>query len=173
MQFFSGFSLKNEVHLFEPYLQKSEYCIAGFSYGAIKAFKHTQESLLEGKRVDTLQLFSPAFFQTKSVKFHRLQMLSYTKEREKYMQNFIDTCFSPYEKKELECQKTSKEELAELLGYEWILSELMDLQNKGVSIEVYLGEKDAIIDVEAAKTFFLDTATVTYIKEANHFLQRD
>jgi len=173
MQFFSGFSLKNEAHLFEPYLKNSQYCVAGFSYGAIKAFQDAQKQLQEGKRLDTLQLFSPAFFQTKSKKFHRLQMLAYTKERKKYMQNFIESCFAPYEKKELEFQKTTKEELAELLGYEWSLSELVELQNKGVIIEVYLGEKDAIIDVEAARTFFLDVATVTYIKEANHFLQRD
>ena len=171
MQFFSGFSLKNEEHLFESYLQKSEYSVAGFSYGAIKAFKHVQKRLKEGKRVDTLQLLSPAFFQTKSMKFHRLQMFSYTKERKIYMQNFIESCFTPYEKKELEFQKTTKEELIELLEYKWSLSELLELQSKGVTIEVYLGENDAIIDVEAAKELFLEVSTLTYIKKANHFLQ--
>lgn len=173
MQFFSGFSLKNELYLFEDFIQKSEYSVAGFSYGAIKAFRYVQKQLQEGKRVDTLQLFSPAFFQTKSKKFHRLQMLAYTKERKKYMQHFIESCFAPYEKKELEFQKTTKEELAELLGYEWSIAELVELQSKGLNIEVYLGSKDAIIDVEAAREFFLNVATLTYIKEANHFLQRD
>ena len=36
---------------------------------------------------------------------------------------------------------------------------------------VYLGGEDKIIDVEAAREFFLHVATVTYIKNANHFLQ--
>jgi hypothetical protein len=87
------------------------------------------------------------------------------------MQNFIESCFTPYEKKELEFQKTTKEELTELLEYEWSLSELLELQSKGVTIEVYLGENDAIIDVEAAKELFLEVSTLTYVKKANHFLQ--
>lgn len=171
MKFFSGFSLQNEAYLFENFLRENEYTVSGFSYGAIKAFKYAQEELKKGRRIDTLQLLSPAFFQTQSKKFHRLQMLSFTKERKKYMQTFIDTCFAPYEKRELEFTKTTKEELEELLSYEWSVPELLEMQSKGVKIEVYLGGKDAIIDVEESRKLFLDVATVTYIKEANHFLQ--
>ncbi|WP_457743798.1 pimelyl-ACP methyl ester esterase BioV [Sulfurimonas sp.] len=171
MKFFSGFSLKNEEPFFEPFIKRSDFTICGFSYGAIKAFKATKELLVLGKRVDTLQLFSPAFFETTSDKFKRLQMLSYSKNRMMYMQQFIDSCFAPYPKKELEFQKTTKDELDELLTYRWNMAELQELQNRGVTIEVYLGGNDKIIDVNAAREFFLNVATVTYIKEANHFLQ--
>ena len=171
MKFFSGFSLQNEEHFFSEYIKESEYTVSGFSYGAIKAFEYVQEQLSKGKRIDTLQLFSPAFFQTQSQKFHRLQMLFFAKERKKYMQTFIDTCFKPYLKQELDFKKTTKEELEELLTYEWSVSDLLEMVNKGVTLEVYLGAKDAIIDVQGARKMFLDVATVTYLKEANHFLQ--
>ncbi|MDF1877115.1 pimelyl-ACP methyl ester esterase BioV [Sulfurimonas sp. SAG-AH-194-L11] len=171
MKFYSGFSLKNEAFLFEAFLKSGDYTVSGFSYGSIKALKYAQEEVNKGKRIDTLQLLSPVFFQTQGGKFHRVQMLAYTKDRKKYMQNFIKSCFLPYEQKELEFTKTSKEELEELLEYEWSIPDLLELQSKGVKIEVYLGSKDAIIDVEEARKLFLDVATVTYIKEANHFLQ--
>ena len=63
MQFFSGFSLQNDEKFFREFIQESDFCVCGFSYGAIKAFEYTQQLLEEGKRVDTLQLFSPAFFK--------------------------------------------------------------------------------------------------------------
>ncbi|HIC13151.1 MAG TPA: alpha/beta hydrolase [Sulfurimonas sp.] len=171
MKFYSGFSLKNEECLFEAFLKKGAYTVSGFSYGTIKALKYTQEQLKLGKRVDTLQLLSPVFFEMHGGKFHRVQMMYYTKDRKKYMQNFIKTCFMPYAVKELEFQKEKKEELEELLSYQWSVPDLLELQSKGVNIEVYLGSKDAVIDVEEARKLFLDVATVTYIKEANHFLQ--
>ncbi|WP_373002483.1 pimelyl-ACP methyl ester esterase BioV [Sulfurimonas sp.] len=171
MQFFSGFSLQNESYLFDEYLNRSEYSVVGFSYGAIKAFNYAKEQLESGKRIDTLQLISPAFFQRHAVKFKKLQLLAYTKNELTYMNQFMNSCFDPYEKKIVEHKKTTKEELAELLNYEWNLQELQELVDKGIKLEVYLGEKDKIIDVAGAKEFFLQVATVTYIKEANHFLQ--
>jgi hypothetical protein len=63
------------------------------------------------------------------------------------------------------------EELDELLNYEWDIYELNRLAQKGVKIEVYLGSEDKIIDVESARELFLQVSTVTYIKNANHFLQ--
>ncbi len=171
MQFYSGFSLIREEYLFDKYLDNSAYCISGFSYGAIKAFKEVQKCLESGKRVDTLQLLSPAFFQTNSTKFKRLQKLAYSKNRLEYMKQFIDSCFKPYEKKIIEYKKSTKEELDELLNYIWDLHELQKLVDKGVKIEVYLGSFDAIIDAHGAKEFFLQVSTVTYIKNANHFLQ--
>ncbi|MBC8237040.1 MAG: pimelyl-ACP methyl ester esterase BioV [Helicobacteraceae bacterium] len=171
MKFYSGFSFSNEEELFASLIKDSEYTVCGFSYGAIKAFKHVQESLKKSKRIDTLQLFSPAFFQTKSDKFKRLQTLSYSKNNEKYLSQFRESCFLPYEIQELNCTQTSLEDLEELLQYEWSLDALKDLESKGVIIEVYLGGEDAIIDVAAAQELFLEVATVTYIKNANHCLQ--
>jgi hypothetical protein len=173
MHFFSGFSLQNESYLFAEFLNKSEYCVSGFSYGSIKAFEYTKEQLESGKRVDTLQLLSPAFFQTKSVKFKRLQMLAYSKSEEAYMNQFIASCFSPYEKKIVENKRTTSNELEELLNFEWNLEELENLVERGIKIEIYLGGQDSIIDVKGAREFFLSVATVTYIKDANHFLQTD
>ena len=171
MLFFSGFSLQNEEYLFDEYLNRSAYAVSGFSYGSIKAFDNVKEQLRAGKRVDTLQLISPAFFQTKDAKFKRLQMLAYSKDERTYISQFIDACFYPHEKKIVEYKKTTSDELEELLNYEWDLKELQKLVDKGLKIEVYLGEKDSIIDVEGAREFFLQVATVTYIKDANHFLQ--
>lgn len=171
MKFYSGFSLKNESYLFDKYINRSEYTVCGFSYGAIKAFKYTQKELASGKRVDTLQLFSPAFFQSKDTKFKRLQLISYRKDKDAYLRQFIDSCFSPHAKKIVEYSNTKAEELEELLAYEWDLQELQKLADKGVKIEVYLGGEDKIIEVEQARELFLKVATVTYIKNANHFLQ--
>ena len=171
MKFYSGFSLKNEEYLFADFIKKSEYTICGFSYGAIKALRATKQALDEGKRIDTLQLFSPAFFQSKDEKFKRLQLMSYKKNEEIYLKQFISSCFEPFEKKIVKHTNTTLDELRELLEYEWNLDDFKELIERGISIEVYLGSNDKIIDVNAAKELFLEVATVTYIKDANHFLQ--
>jgi len=87
------------------------------------------------------------------------------------LDEFIKVCFLPYSKKRVERSKTTVEELEELLNYEWDMDELKSLAQKGVKIEVYLGSEDKIIDVNGVREFFLKVATVTYIKNANHFLQ--
>ncbi|MCK9490523.1 MAG: pimelyl-ACP methyl ester esterase BioV [Sulfurimonas sp.] len=171
MQFFSGFSLQNENYLFKGYINDTKYTVAGFSYGSIKALEYVKKTLAAKKRVDTLQLLSPTFFQTRDTKFKRLQILSFTKSEIVYMKQFIKLCFDPYEKKIVEQKKSTKQELEELLNYEWDFDELDSLAQQGVKLEVYLGEKDKIIDVEGAREFFTQVASVTYIKNANHFLQ--
>ena len=171
MQFFSGFSLVDEEYLFDEYLNKSAYTVCGFSYGAIKALKYTNEQLELGNRVDRLQLFSPAFFQTKSTKFKKLQLMGYKKDKINYMKSFLSLCFEPYEKKVIQNYETKYSELEELLNYEWELEDFKYLIDKGLHVEVYLGGEDKIIDADAAKEFFLEVSTVTYIKKANHFLQ--
>lgn len=171
MKFYSGFSLKNEQSYLYEYINSSEYSVSGFSYGCIKALKYTQEQLKGGKRVDMLQLFSPAFFQNKDEKFKRLQLMSYKKSEQNYLKNFIGLCFAPYSEKKVEHTDTTADTLYELLNYKWDIKELIELKNMGVAIEVYLGGEDKIIDAKDAKEFFLQVATVTYINSANHFLQ--
>ena len=171
MKFYSGFSLSNEAYLLKDYINTSQYCICGFSYGAIKAFDEVKKQLKLRNRVDTLQLFSPAFFQTKDTKFKRLQLIAYRKNEDVYLRQFINSCFFPHAKKIVEFSTTVIDELEELLNYEWDLQELEELAQSGVKIEVYLGDEDAIVDAQKAKEFFLEVATVTYIKNANHFLQ--
>ena len=171
MQFFSGFSLLHESYLFKDYINDTKYTVVGFSYGAIKALEYVKKNLKAKKRVDTLQLLSPSFFQTRDAKFKRLQLISYSKSEIVYMKQFIKLCFEPYEQKIIEQNKGTKKELEELLSYEWVLDELEILMKKGVKIEVYLGENDKIIDVDGAREFFTQVSSVTYIKAANHFLQ--
>ena len=171
MKFYSGFSLKKEQYLFSDFLNDSEYSVAGFSYGAIKALEEVQVRLKEGKRVDRLILLSPAFFQSKPKKFKKLQLMGFRKNKDIYLKQFLDSCFSPYEKKLIEYTDSTIEELDELLNYEWNSDHFKQIEEKGIKVEVYLGAEDKIIDAEGAKEFFLALSTVTYIKNANHFLQ--
>jgi hypothetical protein len=87
------------------------------------------------------------------------------------MDQFLNACFAPYEKKIVEYTDTSINDLQDLLNYKWDIKELQDLINKDVVIEVYLGSDDKIIDVKSARDFFLKVSTLTYLKNANHFLQ--
>ena len=173
MKFYSGFSLKNEKSFFDDLIHDSEYTICGFSYGAIAALNKVIDLLQNNRRVDTLQLFSPAFFQDRDKTFKRLQLISYKKDTNAYIKQFIKSCFLPYQLKETQHIRTTVDELQELLEYEWSLDSLEIIQRAGVKIEVYLGAKDEIINALEAKEFFLQNATVTYIKDANHFLQID
>ena len=64
----------------------------------------------------------------------------------------------------------SIEELQELLYYEWSEEKLQKLLEKGTKIEVYLGANDKIVETLSAKDFFVNFATVYYIKEKGHLL---
>lgn len=171
MKFFSGFSLQNEQGYFSDYIKNDSYSIVGFSYGAIKALEEVLRRVEEGERVDTLQLLSPAFFQTKEEKFRRLQLMHYKRDETLYMKQFIRGCFTPFSLQSLEHIATKYEELEELLYYVWSEDDFTLLEEMGVKVEVYLGGEDKIIDVVSARAFFSKIATVTYIKKANHFLQ--
>ena len=169
MKFYSGFSLSNDEQLFKAYLKESRYTIAGFSYGAIKAFK---EAVKSHTRVDTLQLFSPAFFQDKTQKFIRMQNMYFSKDKEAYLQNFFASSFLPAKVDEsLMLEEGTAEELDELLSFEWKRDDLKALVDKGVKIEVYLGSEDKIINAQNAKEFFLPYATTYMINHAGHTLQ--
>jgi len=168
MRFYSGFALADDQHFFDPYLRHSDYTVAGFSYGAIKAAQYAVES---HERIDTLQLFSPAFFQTKKESFRRLQMGGYFKDVERYLDNFITSCFAPSPIKPITLGNSDAESLQELLYFEWTGELIESIRAKGTLIEVYLGLEDQVIDVAGAREFFLPYATVTSIKRGNHFLQ--
>ena len=166
--FFSGFALKDEKHFFSDIVVESPYVISGFSYGAIKAFEAVEAST---KRVDKLQLISPAFFQSRDTKFKRLQMMGYKKSADLYLKKFTENCFLPYAPQALSYTDHKREELEELLYYEWSIERLQALRSRGIEIEVYLGSADKISDVTSAYDFFVSVVTVTLIKDANHFLQ--
>jgi hypothetical protein len=169
MIFFSGFCFKEEEELFQTFTCKGEFCVAGFSYGAIKALKY---ALHVKSRLDKIQLISPAFFQDKDEKFKRMQKISFQKNPQKYFQNFIKNVQFPSPKNlEKFLHVGTFNELEELLDYEYKQEELAFLKNKNIKIEVYLGEKDKIIDAKKTKEFFLPFATVYLFKDAGHLLQ--
>ncbi len=171
MRFLSGFSLQDVVLFFDSLIDQSDFSLCGFSYGAIGALKEALQRVQNSKRLDRLQLFSPAFFQTKGAAFKRLQLRAYVKDERAYLQQFICNAFSPYTPKHTLHKPSSLSELQELLDYVWSDEELSLLQKKGVKIEVYLGGEDAIIESDMARDFFIKYATVTIFKDANHFLQ--
>lgn len=170
MSFFSGFALRDEEIYFGSYMECKEFNVAGFSYGAIKAKDRVLKLLEQKKRVDRLTLLSPAFFQSKDERFKRLQLMGYSKNPKAYIDEFLNSCFAPYHQKPLNLSTNSLEELRELLYFEWDMDELIYISKAGVSIEIYLGGKDAIIDAKGAYDFFKSVGCVTYIKDANHFL---
>ncbi|MFA7070489.1 MAG: pimelyl-ACP methyl ester esterase BioV [Sulfurimonas sp.] len=171
MIYFNGFSLQDEQGFFADFIDESDFCICGFSYGAIKAFEFTLKNLKDGKRVDKLQLFSPAFFHGADERFVKLQLLGYKKGSSSYIEQFITNSFLPYKKSDIVLGYSDEEQLRELLEYRWSEDELKFLLRSGVVLEVYIGGEDHIIDVQKAMEFFLTFASLTYIKKANHFLE--
>ena len=166
--FFSGFCFKNEEELFSEYIIKNDFTISGFSYGAIKAF---QEVLNSNQRVDKLQLFSPAFFQTQDKKYVRLQLMFFKKDAKSYCENFLKNVASP---SNIDLSKYFElgtyEELEELMTFKWIEEDIKKVLDKGTKIEVYLGSDDKIIDSSIARDFFRKFATVYYINDKGHIL---
>ena len=163
MRFYSGFGFWGEKELFRECLDESEFCVAGFSYGAQKALidaVHTQ------KRVDKLQLFSPAFF-TNNKKFAKLQINAFNKNKPQYIKNFIENVKYP---KDIDISSYMDEatsyELEEMFEFNWGLIEYA----KDIKIEVFIGEKDKIIDVNKAVEFFTKYAKVYFIKNSGHLL---
>ena len=167
-RYFSGFCFSDESELFSDYLENNEFTVCGFSYGAIKAFEEVLNSDL---RVDKLQLFSPAFFQSYDEKFKRMQLMFFKKDANSYCENFLKNVISPTTKDISKYfNMGTYEELEELLNYEWSIEKLQKLMDKGTKIEIFLGGVDKIIDSSKAKEFFKDFATVYYIKEKGHLL---
>lgn len=168
MRYFNGFSLREEEALLEEWLESGPTTVAGFSYGAIKAFRYALEAQT---RVDLLQLVSPAFFQTKAAKFRRLQKMAFKKNRDTYLETFLENVARPAAL-ELDgyLAPGTEEELEELLEYRWEAQEVQALVEKGTRLEVFLGGNDAIIDAAGAREFFRPYATVYWVKEGGHLL---
>jgi len=169
--YFSGFCLENDKELFKEYLEVGTFNIAGFSYGAIRAFEYALNEVQNNKRVQKLQLFSPAFFQDQSKKYKRLQLMFFKKDEQAYKNNFIQNIAKP---SDINLDKYlslgTYEQLDTLLNYEWKKEDFELLLNKGVKIEVYLGSDDKIINSSNALEFFRQFAEVYFIKNVGHIL---
>jgi len=165
--YFNGFSLKNEEELFEEYREQSDFIVSGFSYGAIKAFEYTIQT---EKRIDKLQLFSPAFFSDKDKKYKRMQLMYFKKDAKTYCDNFLYNSEFTSDLIKKYFTMGTFEELEELLNYEWTQENMNILKEKNITIEVFLGANDKIIDAQKAVEFFREYGEVYYIKEKGHIL---
>lgn len=169
MRFYSGFCLKNDALFFDAWLDRRQYTVAGFSYGAIKAVEYVDAST---HRIDRLQLFSPAYFCNKNEAFRRLQLRGFDRDPQTYIQRFLQRCFSPYPVQAIEERTDKRSDLENLLTYSWPVSVLEALRERQIDIEIHFGEKDAVIDADAAYQYFLPYATIYWHNRANHFLQQ-
>jgi pimeloyl-ACP methyl ester carboxylesterase len=169
MRYFSGFSLNNEAHLFEPFLIDSDCCVAGFSYGAQQAFEYVYQ---RKERVDRLILLSPAFFQTHKPSFIRTQLRYFEAGQEAYVKQFLINVTSPSTLDLTPYLKIgTKEELDALLNYQWNTEKIQEVLNRGTTIEIFIGNEDKIIDAQKAFNFFAPLCTTYLIKGTGHLLK--
>ena len=169
MRYFNGFSLKGEEIFFKEQLIESDFTVAGFSYGAVRAFEYAYQST---NRIDRVILLSPAFFQNHKSSFIRTQLRYYRANREVYTQHFLENVAYPsfIDLKEFLVDGT-EDELEELLSYRWEYQKIQELIDRGVTIEVYIGEEDKIVDAIKSFEFFKRVAPCYFIKEVGHLLK--
>ena len=169
MVYFNGFSLQNEEELFSNFLIESKYSVAGFSYGAQKAFEYVYKSR---ERIDRLILLSPAFFQTQKPSFIRTQLHYFKAGQEAYVEQFCRNIAAPSSTDlSTYLQVGTKEELEALLSYSWKKDHIQEVLNRGVIIEVFLGSEDKIIDAKEAFTFFSSLTSTYFMKATGHLLK--
>ena len=169
MKYFNGFALKGEEKFFKNMLVETDFTVAGFSYGAQKAFEYAYHST---ERVDRLILFSPAFFQNEKKSFVKTQLRYYKADTEAYTQQFLKNVVFPSSLDLSEnLSKGTLEELDSLLTYTWDKTKIIELLNRGVVIEVFIGGVDKIVNTEESFNFFSEFITNTYfLKKEGHIL---
>ena len=169
MKYFSGFCLKEEEEIFSKYIINSSSSICGFSYGAIKAF---EEAYKTSKRVDRLILLSPAFFQTQKKSFIKTQLKYFKLNSDEYIKNFIQNTKYPSDINiDKFISKGSIDELDVLLNYQWDKDKLQELKNRGTKIEIFVGAKDKIVDIESVIEFFEPFGLIYRFKDFGHILK--
>ncbi|CAA6809119.1 MAG: Unknown protein [uncultured Sulfurovum sp.] len=169
MKYFSGFSLEREEAFFKEQLINSDYSVAGFSYGAQKAFEYVYNT---SERVDRLILISPAFFQNHKQSFIKMQLRYFKADQEAYRKAFLGNVTYPLSfSLDAYLKDGTYDELNDLLSYVWDEDKIKALLNRGVIIEVFMGDADKIVDVEKSFEFFSALLPLTLFKERGHLLQ--
>ncbi len=173
MKFFSGFGFANEWILFKEYLDRREYMVAGFSYGAQKALQYALQLNEKRERIQKLQLLSPAYFDHLPRPIKQKEIVSFAKNPKAYMRFFYKKVLYPATFDDIEpfTKEPTLAELKELLFFEWRGEELQKLQEAGVQIEIYLGELDKIVDASKAHEFFKEYGVSYLIKGVGHLLR--
>ncbi len=169
MRYFNGFSLCNEEEFFKEQLIKSNYAVSGFSYGAQKAFEYVYNNTTE--RVDRLVLISPAFFQNHKKSFIKTQLRYFKADKDAYTKQFLKNVAYPssIDLSSYLCEGTY-EELESLLGYVWEKEKILELLDRGVTIEVFMGDSDKIVDVKKSYEFFSLLTPLYLFKGKGHLL---
>lgn len=157
-----------EERFFASFLDKSDFTLAGFSYGAQVAFETVYQSQ---ERVEKLILLSPAFFQTEKKSFVRAQLRYFDENRDVYLQHFLNNVAYPSKADLSSCLFAGKrEDLEALLTYRWEEKKIIEVLERGTEIEVYLGGKDKIIQSDQAFSFFSELTATYLIKDGGHLL---
>jgi len=169
MIYFNGFALKGEEKFFKEQLIENDFSVAGFSYGAQKAFEYVYNST---ERIDRLILLSPAFFQNHKKSFIRTQLRYYKADEASYTKEFLRNVVYSSNINLYEYLDTNKyEELEELLSYVWEKEKILELIERGITIEVFMGADDKIVNAEKSYEFFSPLTTVYLLKNRGHLLQ--
>ncbi|CAA6815431.1 MAG: Unknown protein [uncultured Sulfurovum sp.] len=168
MKYFNGFSLNGEEVFFKEQLIDSDYTIAGFSYGAQKAFEYAYN---KNERVDKLILISPAFFQNHKKSFIKTQLRYFKADEISYKKEFLNNIVYP---SNIALDKYLNEgiceQLDDLLSYVWKEEKIKILIERGISIEVFMGDADKIVDSKKSFDFFSKLVPVYLFKEKGHLL---
>ena len=169
MHYFGGFSLRGEAPFFHDYIEEDDFTVAGFSYGAQRAFEY---ALGCEDRIERVILLSPAFFQNRAPGFSRLQLQAFRRDKASYLSRFMRNVAYPTS---IDLSNYldggTEEELEALLNYRWERAKISALLERGTDIEVFLGDRDRIIESEAAFAFFSSLTTSYLVKGAGHLLQ--
>ena len=169
MKYFNGFSLKAEEELFTHYLYTDAYSVVGFSYGAQQAFEYVYETK---NRVDKLILLSPAFFQTQKPSFIRTQLRYFEAGKDAYVKQFLTNVTHPSTKSlDKYLHIGTSKELTALLSYIWDKKKLKEIFDRGITIEIFIGEEDKIVDSNGAINFFREIDTLYIVKKSGHLLE--
>ena len=174
MRYFSGFCFFDEEEIFSDFIDEGVYNVVGFSYGAQRALEFVRDEIKNGKRVAKLQLLSPAFFNNKSSSFKRTQIVGFNKNSRIYIDKFLESCGVDYtniDSYRRYIKDGDIDELKSLLGYTWDEGVLKKIADKGVEIEVFLGDMDEIIDAWEVMEFFKNSSIVYLLKKRNHLLR--
>ncbi len=169
--YFSGFGLCNEWEVFS-HLQHSKiieinrvYDIIAFNYGAQRAIDY---AISTTKRIRKISLLSPAFFHDKNPIFKEQQLKLFKSHPQKYIHNFYPT--SPIALSSF-IYTPSVEELKKMIYYFFSPKDLLYLQQRNIIIEIFLGQKDTLINIQAAFDFFYPLSQRIFIfQNAGHFL---
>jgi len=170
--FFSGFGFCCEKALFREYLEEGEFVVAGFSYGAQKALKEVLSRLEEGRRVERLQLLSPAYFDhlPKALKVREIE--NFMRNPDLYMRLFYRKAAYPYTGDVAPfTRRPELSQLKELLFFQWKGEELERLREAGVVLEVYIGSLDKIVPPQRVAEFFKAYGTLYQIEGVGHLLR--